>query len=91
MRVETYACDICGTQKKDANRWWKIRIYSVPNPKTETEPLPVGSVAAIVIQPWAATNQGGIETTTRLQENNGTIHLCGEQCVMQYVSQVLAK
>lgn len=24
MKVETFACDVCQVQKKDANHWWKV-------------------------------------------------------------------
>lgn len=23
-KIETYACDVCHTQRKEANHWWKV-------------------------------------------------------------------
>lgn len=26
MKIDSYACDVCGVQKKEANHWWLVNI-----------------------------------------------------------------
>lgn len=28
MKIDTWRCDICQAQKKDANRWWKVYMVA---------------------------------------------------------------
>lgn len=43
MRIETFQCDICKTQKKDANYWW--RACRLPDAE------------AVVLMKWEADPQ----------------------------------
>lgn len=45
MKVETYACDICGAQRKDANHWFKA--------------YRLNGVVGIVIVSWEVTVVSG--------------------------------
>jgi len=79
MKVETYACDVCGTQKKAANRWWKV--YKVAQ-LIGTETVENAPLLGLLITAWDAVPEG-----MRLKET--TAHLCGEGCVTQYISKNL--
>lgn len=41
MKVDSFACDVCGSQKKEVNRWHKFREY--PNE---------GNGAEFVVNEW---------------------------------------
>jgi hypothetical protein len=44
VKVDTYACDVCQTQKKDTNHWWLMWIREVDEPRFE--------VPAMELTPW---------------------------------------
>jgi len=35
--VDTFACDVCGAQKRDVNRWWIVWAGPVFNPREAAE------------------------------------------------------
>lgn len=75
MKVETFQCDVCGTQKKAANRWWKVGIIPAANTKLLTE-------IGMIVTPWEIVP----EDRTAIAS---IAHLCGEQCLIQYISKNL--
>lgn len=75
MEVKTFACDICGIHKKDANHWWKIvRVNSDGQP-------------GMLIVEWSITTLEGIEDF----EGNVVAHLCGSDHVTQWLSKNIFK
>lgn len=76
MKVETYACDQCKTQKKDANHWFKAYRFE--------------DVQGVAIVPWKAESVyiAGGGTVSAVTEN-ADAHLCGANCVTEWLSKNL--
>lgn len=68
MEVQTFACDICQTQKKAANHWF--RGFRLPQ--------------GVLITEWDVTAGSVIRG---LEEPHA--HLCGADCVTQWLSKNL--
>ncbi len=75
MKVNSWQCDICGVQKKDANRWWKV--YSLEGDR------------GILIAPWDAVRVSLTDEQPVFLALDDAVHLCGEQHVMEWLSKTL--
>ena len=75
MKIDSWKCDGCGVQKKDANHWFKG--YQLVE-------------KGIVIAPWdtgeAFIAGGG---TLSLDIDRADAHLCGASCVTEWLSKNL--
>jgi len=82
MKVDTYKCDICGIEKKDANHWWKA-----------AEVTQDGKPAGIIISQWKTRFY--VPTIPEMQAYRNFFdagresHFCGENHVFQWVSEKL--
>lgn len=82
MKVETYACDVCGIQKKDANRWWKVAFLAGGADKQKR--------LGVLITSW---NVDPITQLKSPQTFNAPLlnvaDVCGEECAMKFISKNL--
>lgn len=72
MKVDSWKCDNCTTQKKDANRWWKAWRFAQ---------------GGSVIVPWDLEVETITHGSTEYKLTNEPFHLCGESCVVQWLSK----
>lgn len=79
MKVETYACDQCKTQKKATNHWF--RAYRVKDSTTENDQ------AGILILTWDAKSETVASGFNDIESANA--HLCGANCVTEWLSKNL--
>ena len=81
MKIETFACDVCKVQKKDANHWFKVYILRPLRSKSDDRaPEPTG----FVVTTWEA------EKPTMTNGDIGEAgHICGHNCATQYISKKL--
>ncbi len=69
-----YICDVCGTQKRETNRWYASRARIEPD---------VASEQGILFLPWEVAEHLGV------LENANVQHLCSEQCCIKALSKWL--
>lgn len=76
--IQTYACDICSTQKKNTNRWWKVFLLKGDE----------GQPAGVVMLEWdinevttSKARFGGFTT------EDADAHLCGVGHLMEWISK----
>lgn len=41
MKIDTYACDVCNTQKKETNHWFKAKVYEDVHMKLRTRSIQI--------------------------------------------------
>jgi hypothetical protein len=78
--IKTFACDICKTQKKDANHWWVV-----------FQTYPENNHNGIMLLPWETEKVflADAETTIHPTVSKADAHLCGVDCVTKWLSQNL--
>jgi hypothetical protein len=81
VRVETYKCDVCGAERKEANHWWKGRTAHARSNGGR------GPVVGVFVSKWEAHEKYFEHATPAWSEQES--HLCGENCVAQFVSKSL--
>ena len=74
MKIDSFACDVCGKQKKEANHWFRGRE------------LP--SSAGVVIVQWDV-ERAVIDGDSLVLDLNKDAHLCGAECATQWLSKNL--
>jgi len=80
MKVETYACDLCGVQKKAANRWWKVfLLQSAINDAT---------VGVLTVE-WDVNSITKPLARADLLPERADAHLCGSQHVLEWIQKQL--
>jgi len=55
MNIETFACDVCGAQKKDANRWWKVYAVASMDPHATAEQA---QLTGLLVAAWERVVEG---------------------------------
>jgi len=78
--VETYSCDICNTQKKDANHWWKAFLLKDQR----------GAIVGFVVLDWNAspiTDPVLNSDRSELSVNKADAHLCGAEHLMKWITK----
>lgn len=74
MKVDSYKCDQCATQKREVNHWFKG--YTLPNN------------AGLVIVQWDVT-RAVIDGDSLVLDLDKAAHLCGASCVTEWLSKNL--
>lgn len=80
MKVETYACDNCGEQKKETNHWWKVSEVSQDN-------KPAGVLVAKWDMRFRVPNIPQMQAVKSLFDVGPEAHLCGVTCVTTWLSK----
>lgn len=65
MKIDTFQCDVCKTQKKEANHWFKGYKFLL---------------GGLAIHRWDDTPTGD-------DVENFEAHLCGADCLTQWISK----
>ncbi|HEX5704908.1 MAG TPA: hypothetical protein VFX97_17045 [Pyrinomonadaceae bacterium] len=76
MKVDTYQCDICRVQKKDANHWFEGYLLS-----GEDKP------AGVQIHRWGSNPVTG--EVHGPSPEHADVHLCGAACAINWISENL--
>lgn len=75
MRKDTFTCDVCGVERKDANHWFVLSFRN----DGHVEGVEVG--ISVLIYYWT-------DKTAKLPNVR---HACGQQCVLKHINEFLSK
>jgi hypothetical protein len=79
-QIQTYECDICHTQKKEVNHWWKGFILM-----SGTLAKPSDNLGGVLVVP---INTHFIDRPLNKEKlPNPNAHLCGFDCVTKWLHQ----
>lgn len=73
MKIATFACDICQTQKAIANRWWKVFLLKNVEDK----------VVGVMTVEWDVNS---LPWRNDLSPEMADAHLCGVQHLVEWQS-----
>jgi len=78
--IRTYACNICSTQKKETNRWFKVFLIKGEGDKP----------AGVLLLEWdALPNTDPVLSATKsdFEVEHADAHLCGLPHLLEWVSK----
>jgi hypothetical protein len=81
-KKEVYACDVCGTERKDANHWFLAAEYTgaVATGSQENRTFGDDVLTQLAFCKWSASSK-----------NPAVKHICGQVCAQKLLDEFLSK